>query len=106
MEEGTGHERMAVRASDGAGDHCGQGCGSSMLQEERPPLPQDEPASSSALEKVLEVGSCHKQKTSTPAAAEVRGGCRDVGQGENSACRLLDFFPCSFHPLTQWILTC
>lgn len=60
---------------------------------------QDEADSSSALGKMLVVGSCHKQRTSF--SAEVSVGRRDVGQGNSSICHLfhLSFFLSSSHPL-------
>lgn len=72
-----------MRANGGAGDPCGP----LQLSPARGKAAhsQGEPAprvSSPALEKVLEMGSFHKQRTSSSAKAEVRGGLKGHGTGQ------------------------
>ena len=69
-----------MRANDGAGDHCGPL--ELNLARGKAAHSQGELASSPALEKVLEVGSCHKQRTFSSAEAEVRGGLKGHGTGQ------------------------
>lgn len=70
----TGHERKAMSPAMELETTVGFGpwaIGAQTCQRKGCSSTQGEPESSSALEKMLDVGSCHKQRTSS---AEVTGG--------------------------------